>query len=177
MKNITKEELAEKVESHRAWLANPSDGERLVLVDYNLRGSNLRESDLSWSDLSRSDLRESDLSGSDLSWSDLSRSDLRESDLSGSDLSRSNLSGSDLSWSNLRESVLDNTRTCRIQGQPWEIIVYPESLAIGCERHTLEEWECFSDERIDKMDEGALIWWRIWKDAILSCAHAVRCAP
>ena len=167
MKNITKEELAEKVESHRAWLANPSDGERLVLVDYNLRGSNLRESDLSWSDLSRSDLRESDLSGSNLIGSDLS----------WSNLSGSNLCRSDLRWSNLRESVLDNTRTCRIQGQPWEIIVYPESLAIGCERHTLEEWECFSDERIDKMDEGALIWWRIWKDAILSCAHAVRCAP
>ncbi len=97
MKKITQEELNEKLKLHEMWINNEDGGERLVLIDYDLR----------YSDLRRSNLRDSNLSGSDLSGSDLRRSDLRDSNLSGSNLRDSNLSGSDLSGSDLTGADLD----------------------------------------------------------------------
>ena len=193
MRTLSKEELKESINQHLLWL-NHEGGERLILINYDLKrsklsGSNLRRSDLSDSDLKRSDLRYSDLSDSDLSGSNLRRSDLSDSDLRRSDLRRSNLSnsnlrrsylrGSNLRWSDLSESDLcrcnlENTHVSRIYGHPWEITVYPESLAIGRERHTIEEWEGFTEKEIGMMDNGALPWWSIWKDSILSYAALVQ---
>jgi hypothetical protein len=51
--------------------------------------------------------------------------------------------------------------------------VYPitytfEYLQIGCERRSFGEWWGFSDEEISEMDDGALEWWKEWKDTIKS---------
>lgn len=100
--------------------------------------------------------------------------DLSCSDLRGSNLRGSKLRGSKLRESDLRGSNLENTHVSRLQGHPWEITVYPESLAIGCERHTIEEWSHFPESRIEGMDEGALTWWREWKDTILSYAKKIQ---
>jgi hypothetical protein len=43
-------------------------------------------------------------------------------------------------------------------------------IKIGCELHSISEWESFSDDEIDKMDDAALAWWRIWKEPILAIA-------
>jgi hypothetical protein len=39
-------------------------------------------------------------------------------------------------------------------------------LTIGCEQHTIVKWKSFTDERISKMDNNALVWWNKWKDFI-----------
>jgi hypothetical protein len=39
-------------------------------------------------------------------------------------------------------------------------------MAIGCEQHSIDEWMNFSDEEIDKMDTGALHWWKGGKPCI-----------
>ena len=39
-------------------------------------------------------------------------------------------------------------------------------LAIGCQQHAIEKWKDFTDEEIQKMDVGALVWWKKWKDFI-----------
>ena len=41
-----------------------------------------------------------------------------------------------------------------------------DTLQIGCERHTIEEWQKFDDDKISKMDTNALKWWNKWKDFI-----------
>ena len=158
MRTISKEELKESINQHLLWL-NHEGRKRLVLVNYDLRGSDLSDSNLSNSDLSDNNLKGSNLSNSNLRWSNLRGSNLRGSDLSESDLYRCNL---------------ENTHVSRIYGHPWEITVYPESLAIGCERHTVEEWERFTEKEIGMMDNGALPWWSIWKDSILSYATLVQ---
>ena len=178
MRTLSKEELKESINQHLLWLNNKG-GERLVLINYDLRGNDLSDSDLSGSNLSDSDLSGSNLSNSDLRrsdlrWSNLSDNNLRWSNLSNSDLRWSNLSNSDLGYSNLRGSDLENTHVSRLYGHPWEITVYPESLAIGCERHTIEEWERFTEKEIGMMDRQALAWWAKWQDSILSYATLVQ---
>ena len=84
---MTKEELAEILRKHHAWVNGERNGERA-----NLRGANLGGADLSEANLSGADL-----SGADLSEADLSRANLRGANLSGADLSEANLRGADLS--------------------------------------------------------------------------------
>ncbi len=37
---------------------------------------------------------------------------------------------------------------------------------IGCQNHTIEQWENFTDKEIARMDTGALEWWKEWKEVI-----------
>ena len=111
MREITQDELNERIRKHRIWLedkTNP-DAMRLVLTGYNLSHSNLSNSNLSKSDLSRSNLSNSNLRYSNLRYSNLSNTDLRHSCLRYSNLSYSNLSSSNLSYSDLRYADLSGS--------------------------------------------------------------------
>ena len=44
-------------------------------------------------------------------------------------------------------------------------------IKIGCQIHSPEKWENFSDKEISDMDEGALEWWNRWKKFVLN-THA-----
>ena len=41
-----------------------------------------------------------------------------------------------------------------------------QTLSIGCQNHSVDEWMHMSDERIDKMNRYALKFWKIWKPII-----------
>lgn len=41
-----------------------------------------------------------------------------------------------------------------------------DTLNIGYQSHTIEEWKGFDDEQIKSMDGGALEWWDKWKTTI-----------
>ena len=41
-------------------------------------------------------------------------------------------------------------------------------LRIGCQRHLISDWEKFKDSEIEKMDSGALYFWKKWKNSILT---------
>ena len=57
-------------------------------------------------------------------------------------------------------------------------ITYTSSnLQIGCQRHSIEEWQKFSDETIAKMDNGALKWWAKWKPIIMQIIEMAPCEP
>jgi len=144
----------------------------------NLRGSDLRDSDLSYSNLSYSNLSYSDLSYSDLRGSDLSDSNLRGSNLSYSNLSYSNLRGSNLRGSDLRGSNLSysNLRGSKnapliLFGLAYQIYINETHIRIGCERHTITDWDSFDAARIQSMDSGATEFWTAHKTAIMALAH------
>ena len=164
----------------------------------NLSGSNLSDSDLSRIDLRGSDLRGSNLSGSNLSGSnllgsnlsdsDLSDSDLRYSNLSDSDLRYSNLRGSNLSYSNLRYSNLhrsdlsgsnlrylatgENGRIKTLQLGKYYTTISKDCICVGCQSHTSEEWQAFTDREILEMGgKEGLIWWKQWQPVIFQ-VHA-----
>lgn len=50
----------------------------------------------------------------------------------------------------------------------WPVCYTDKHLTIGCQRHTIAEWQAFNDDEIDGMDELALAWWAKHKDTIMS---------
>jgi uncharacterized protein YjbI with pentapeptide repeats len=97
----TKEQLAEIIRLHGAYLRGEAEGVRA-----DLRYADLRYADLSYADLSDADLRYADLSYADLSYADLSDADLRYADLSYANLSDANLRYADLRYANLSDADL-----------------------------------------------------------------------
>jgi len=108
------------------------------LSDANLRGANLRDADLIDADLIDADLR-----GADLSYADLRGADLRYADLRGADL-------------------------IVLQMDLWTAYITTNHIRIGCQSHTLSEWENFTDEEISSMHPGALEYWNENKEVIIS---------
>ena len=81
--------------------------------------------------------------------------------LSGANLSWANLSGANLSGAvgnmgEIKSLFLDH----------WPVTYTATVMQIGCQRHSIEEWFGFSDERISSMDRNALVWWKRHKALI-----------
>ena len=58
-----------------------------------------------------------------------------------------------------------------VLGLRWPITISQTRMQVGCEVHPFTEWISFTDERINKMDRGALKFWRTHKDHLMAlCA-------
>jgi hypothetical protein len=114
-------------------------------------------------------LKGKDLTGADLRGADLKDADFRGADLSGADLSDADLRGADLMGTDLRDADLREAigKVYQITGLCWQIIFTENQIQIGCEIHPVEEWRTFSNERIAKMDNYALTFWKEYKTYIL----------
>jgi hypothetical protein len=188
MKTITPEELKEILANHKKWLLDEEGGEHADLSFADLRYANLRYANLSYADLryadlssanlryanlSSADLRYADLSSADLRYADLSSANLRYANLSSANLRYANLSSANLRYANLRDlglwGVVGNMGVVRsIQLETYAITYTFDTLQIGCERHAIEEWQKFDDQRIIEMEgKAALKFWRKWKDTIM----------
>ena len=64
------------------------------------------------------------------------------------------------------ESIQNNL--LNVLGLRWPITISDTRMQVGCELHTFPEWESFDDERINKMDRGALKFWRQHKAALMA---------
>jgi uncharacterized protein YjbI with pentapeptide repeats len=107
-----------------------------------------------------------------LSYADLCNADLRNADLSYADLCNANLSyadlrDADLSHANLRflHSANGKELACMNAGK-YQVVLSKEKIAIGCKFFTVEEWKEFDDDKISKMDDGSLEWWKQWKELV-----------
>ena len=119
LKEISKEELKEKLELHRKWLNDEEGGVKLDLRNTNLTNIDLRCTDLRYANLSYADLScanlkyvnliHADLKGVDLEGTDLSYADLRYSYLGYADLSYADLRCADLRYADLNNSDLTNS--------------------------------------------------------------------
>ena len=147
MRTFTKERLAELLAKHKAWLNNEDGGER----------ANLRSADLRSVDLSSANLRSADLRNANLSYADLRNANLSYADLSSADLRNANLS--------FLQSANGKELACMNAGK-YQVVLSKERIAIGCKLFTVGEWKEFDDATISMMDDGALEWWRKWKDLV-----------
>jgi len=128
------------------------------LVRANLSGANLVRANLSCADLA----------GVDLSGALLVDADLAGANLSGANLVRANLSGANLTRVNLAVVDLGKKGILQINGLRWPILITPEYMRIGCEKHLHGDWRSFDDRRIAEMDgKEALKFWRDNKDWLL----------
>ena len=151
------------------------------LYGANLRGANLRGADLRGADLRDADLRDADLYGANLYDANLRGADLRGADLRGADLRGADLRDADLDGANLYSADLDGanlygeilTKTpLQLNNLKWFVLISDSYLRIGCQRHLIADWEKFKDSEIEKMDSGALNFWKKWKNSILALCKA-----
>jgi hypothetical protein len=142
MRTFTKEQLSEILAKHKAWLNNEEGGEIA-----NLRNANLSYADLSYADLSYADLRDANLRNANLSYADLSYADLRNANL------------------RFLHSANGKELACMNAGK-YQVVLSKEKIAIGCKFFTVEEWKEFDDDKISKMDDGSLEWWKQWKELV-----------
>ena len=111
-----------------------------------------------------------DLSGAALSGSDLSGSDLSGSNLSGANLYRSDLSGANLSGAKYGVATFEKG-LIQLLGLKWPVLIFDDHIKIGCEFHTIKEWDEFDDNTIKRMErEDALEFWNKNKAVILALA-------
>ena len=112
------------------------------------------------------DLSGASLQCTDLQFANLGGANMRGADLRGADLQYAFLSGADLSYAKLRNCIGNKREIKSLQLDMYNIAYTHDRLQIGCENHSIEEWFKFDDERIDRMDVGALEWWQENKDYI-----------
>ena len=187
-------QLSEVVRLHRLWLDGTDSG---VLADLSyadlsnadLRGADLRYADLRYADLSNADLSNADLRGANLRGADLSNANLRGANLHYANLSNADLSNADLSNANLRDANLRgaNLRYADLRGAVgngsiirtiqtgvYVVVIFGQSVSIGCQSHDWSDWMEFNDTSIRNMDgQNAVDFWRIWKP-ILTAIMEVR---
>jgi len=156
--------------------------QRAILRETDLRGTNLQEANLREANLQSANLQEADLQGANLREADLRGANLREADLRGAYLQGANLQeaflqGAILRGADFREAKFENTtygkgvpiskEPIQIIGLRWFVMIFDEHMKIGCEFHSFDEWENFTDERIDKMHREALTFWKGNKKRLL----------
>ena len=134
----------------------------------DLRHADLRGADLSGANLSGANLRGANLRGANLIYSNLSGADLRSANLRGADLIYSNLSGANLRSADLRHANLSGANLIVLQMDLWTSYITTNHIRIGCQSHTLIEWENFTDEEILEMHPGALEYWNNNKEVIIA---------
>lgn len=90
--------------------------------------------------------------------------------LIGANLSGKDLRGANLSGTDLRGCIGDGTVIRTAQFVKYVVVSHDDYLAIGCEAHSKQEWIDFTDEQIVEMDNGALEWWKQYRDIVLAFA-------
>jgi uncharacterized protein YjbI with pentapeptide repeats len=156
------------LENHQKWLNDEKGGELADLEGADLYGANLRGADLSNAILSNAILSNANLYGANLRGANLRGADLNNAILNNANLNRANLSGANLEGANLYGCSGDRSYVKSIFVTDVYPITYTDSvLQIGCERHPIEDWWEFDDDRIISMDgKTALKFWREWKDLL-----------
>ena len=105
---------------------------------------------------------------------DLRGANLRYVDLRGVDLSNADLSNANLRGADLRDAVGNGSIIRTIQTGVYIVVIYGQSVSIGCQSHNWSDWMMFNDTSIHNMDgQNAVDFWRIWKP-ILTAIMEVR---
>jgi len=187
-------QLSEIIRLHRLWLDGTDSGFLADLSNANLsnatlRGADLRYANLHYANLSNADLRGANLSNANLRGADLRYANLHYANLSnanlhyanlsnanlrGADLSNANLRGADLSNANLRGAIGNGSIIRTIQTGVYVVVIFGQSVSIGCQSHDWSDWMMFNDTSIYNMDgQNAVDFWRIWRP-ILTAIMEVR---
>jgi uncharacterized protein YjbI with pentapeptide repeats len=149
---------------------------RANLVRASLAGANLDGANLYRANLDGANLIGANLGGANLDGANLYRANLDGANLDGANLNRANLAHANLTDANLIGAKYFNEETIylppvQISGfQHWGIIIAGTHMKIGCELHTIEDWDKLKKSRIKLMDERAADWWEEYKPLIMSIA-------
>ena len=148
------------------------------LTGANLAGAYLTGAYLAGANLTGANLTGANLAGANLTDAYLTDANLTDAYLAGANLTGANLAGANLTGANLagakwRNGIVINKRPVQVYGLLWLVTILDAHMQIGCELHSLAEWQTFDDARICAMDgRDALRFWRDNKEALLSLARS-----
>jgi len=166
--------LKEILSDHMAWLDGKDGGKRADLQGANLRGANLQGVNLRRANLHSANLEGANLRRANLLCANLYGANLRRADLQGANLQGANLKGADLRDTDLRGAILTGTGIVVYQTGRWIACITSDSIRIGYEFHSTEDWRTFDDGTIREMHPDVLDYWNENKDAILLIADKLK---
>jgi hypothetical protein len=79
---------------------------------------------------------------------------------------RANLADAYLAGANLADETI-TIQPIKISGLTWPVLITDGYLRIGCQRHTHEQWQNFTDDEIRAMETGARLFWKSWKEPLM----------
>ena len=155
----------------------------------DLTGANLTGADLTGANLARAYLTGANLTGANLTGANLTGAyltgayltgaylpgaHLTGANLPGAYLTGAYLAGANLTGAKLAEVITISKTPIQVQGiGPWPVIIFDRHMKIGCQLHSLAEWEAFDNREIIAMDgRDAAKFWAINKDMLLGLARA-----
>ena len=137
--------------------------ERAVEAGANLAGAYLADANLADANLAGAYLADANLAGAYLAGAYLA----------GAYLAGAYLAGANLAGAKWRDGIVITKVPLQLFGLTWSVTILDAHMQIGCELHTLAEWEAFDDRRIAAMDgRDALRFWRDHKAALLGLARS-----
>ena len=143
------------------------------LAGANLTGANLTDAYLAGANLTDANLTDAYLRGANLAGANLRGTNLADANLAGAYLRGTKLTGANLAGARWTDGAIIKREPIQIYGLAYPVTILDDRMQIGCELHSLAEWEAFDDERISKMDGvAARRFWRMMKDALLAIAKA-----
>ena len=146
---------------------------RANLAGANLAGANLVGANLVGADLVGASLADADLVGASLADAYLARANLADAYLADANLARANLAGANLAGANWTNGAAITRAPLQLFGLDYPVTIVDAHMQIGCELHSLAEWEAFDDERISRMDgKRARRFWDAHRDTLLALARA-----
>ncbi len=89
------------------------------------------------------------------------------------DLRYADLSNADLSNADLRYAIGNGSIIRTIQTGVYIVVIFGQSVSIGCHSHDWSDWMMFNDTSIRNMDgQSAVDFWRIWKPILTAIMEA-----
>ena len=86
---------------------------------------------------------------------------------------RAYLAGANLAGAKWRDGIVINKSPIRLYGLFWSVTILDAHMQIGCELHSLADWQSFGDDRICRMSgKEALRFWRAHKESLLTLARS-----
>jgi uncharacterized protein YjbI with pentapeptide repeats len=146
------------------------------LADADLAGANFADANLAGANLAGADLAGANFADANLAGANLAGANLAHAYLAGANLAHANLADAyladaylaDAKW---RDGIVINKAPIQLYGLLWNVTFLDAHMQIGCELHSLADWQSFEDARIVRMDRQALRFWRDHKEALLSLAR------
>jgi len=140
----------------------------------DMSGADISYADISYADMSYANMRGANMSGANMSSADMRGADMRGADMSSANMSGANMSSADMRGADMSYAVGNMEEVKSMQLEKYMIAFTSDILCIGCQQHTIEDWFGFTDDRISKMDRGALEWWKKWKDFIFTAIEMTK---
>jgi uncharacterized protein YjbI with pentapeptide repeats len=88
--------------------------------------------------------------------------------LDGASLDSASLVGATYGKATLKNGIF------QFLGKYWPVLIFDAHIKIGCQLHSTDEWDAFTDEEISEMSSNALEFWRENKTLIIGLARQLQ---